>query len=290
MSYMLLAVAVLPVIVLGYFIYKKDAHGESFGILAKLFALGIFSCIPVVIVELFLDDLFPTEGLLGLGQLFINVFIGIALVEEGFKWLFTKKVGYDGKEFDEVYDVIVYAVFVSLGFACFENILYVFVYGLETGILRALTAVPGHVCDAIAMGYFLAKAKVASVNNNKSLYQRNMIYSILIPTLLHAVYDTLALGGYASMFYTFVILLYCYSFKIVNELSKVQGNIKNNLSNGNIAKTNNGSIQYNNQGNFSSNASAPMQQGVVQQCNFCPVCGTASNGSNFCRTCGFKLK
>jgi len=283
---MLLAIAVFPVIVLGYFIYKRDAHGESFGILAKLFALGVFSCIPVAIVELFLEKFFPIGGIfMGFGQILLNVFIGVALVEEGFKWLFTKKAGYNGKEFDEVYDIIVYAVFVSLGFACFENILYVFGSGFETGIRRALTAVPGHVCFAISMGYFFAKAKIASVNNNKGLYNRNMILSILVPTLLHTVYDGLIFGGYVSVFYTFVILLYCYSFIIVDKISKVQGNISSNLNNGNITKTNNG-IQYNNQGN----ASVSMQQSAVQGVNFCPVCGNASHGANFCRTCGFKLK
>lgn len=291
MSYLLLMIAVLPVIVLGYFIYKKDAHSEPLGVLAKLFGLGVFSCIPVVIVELLLNDIFPTSGFLGVVRLAINVFFGIALVEEGFKWLFTKKFGYDGKDFDEVYDIIVYAVFVSLGFACFENILYVFQYGFSTGVQRALTAVPGHVCDAIAMGYFFAKAKVASVNNNQNLYKKNMFYSILVPTVLHAIYDTLAFGGYVSLFYLFVIVLYCYSFQIVDKVSKIQGNIKNNLNNGNIGKSGNGTIQYNYQNNGQmTNQNVSSQQNRPQQANFCPVCGTASHGSNFCMTCGCKLK
>jgi hypothetical protein len=45
--------------------------------------------------------------------------------------------------FSQKFDGIVYAVFVSMGFAAIENIMYVFDYGYQTGLVRAFTAVPG---------------------------------------------------------------------------------------------------------------------------------------------------
>mgnify|MGYP002514454572 CR=1 FL=1 len=56
--------------------------------------------------------------------------------------------------------MIVYSVFVSLGFACFENILYVFAnQSIAVGISRGILSVPGHACDAVFMGYYLSMAK-----------------------------------------------------------------------------------------------------------------------------------
>ena len=83
----LIAAAVLPVALLCAFIYKKDPNKEPKGLLAKLFIFGFFSAIPVIVVELLLGRLFPTSGLSSFLSMFINVFISIALVEEGFKWI-----------------------------------------------------------------------------------------------------------------------------------------------------------------------------------------------------------
>ena len=57
---------------------------------------------------------------------FIYVFLFVALIEEGSKFLMTYILGYNNKEFDEVYDMIVDASFVSLGFAFYENLIYIF--------------------------------------------------------------------------------------------------------------------------------------------------------------------
>ena len=140
----LLYAAIIPIIGLGYYIYKKDTHKEPSGLLAKIFGFGCLTVIPVFICELILSKLFPYKGVANGIILFINVFISIGLVEEGFKWIVTKRYGYNSDSFDEIYDIIVYAVFASLGFACIENILYVFSGGLVTAITRALLAVPGH--------------------------------------------------------------------------------------------------------------------------------------------------
>ena len=86
----LLAAAVLPVIALCYYIYKKDVNREPGNILRKLFIFGFLSAIPIIIVELFLDNFFATEGLKSFLLIFVNTFISVALVEEGFKWIITK--------------------------------------------------------------------------------------------------------------------------------------------------------------------------------------------------------
>jgi RsiW-degrading membrane proteinase PrsW (M82 family) len=65
--------------------------------------------------------------------------------------------------------MIVYASFVALGFACFENLLYVSDTGVFTGVVRAFTAIPGHVCDGVLMGSYLALAKLYQIKGDLKL-------------------------------------------------------------------------------------------------------------------------
>ncbi|MEY3178327.1 MAG: hypothetical protein RJB42_568, partial [Bacteroidota bacterium] len=45
------------------------------------------------------------------------------------------------------------------GFATAENIMYVYEYGVATGVVRLFLAVPAHATFAIIMGYFMGKAR-----------------------------------------------------------------------------------------------------------------------------------
>lgn len=144
----LFTISSLPVFLLGMFIYKKDRNKEPWKLLVKLFVGGILSCFLVLIVSAILGALFPIlsadSSTLNLFELIIHVFIGVALVEECCKWIFAYKFSYNDEHFDEIYDMIIYNVFVALGFAFFENLLYVYENGIMTGIIRAISAVLGH--------------------------------------------------------------------------------------------------------------------------------------------------
>ena len=86
------------------------------------------------------------------------------------------------KNFNEKFDGIVYAVFISLGFAAVENIMYVVKHGVPTGIIRAFTAVPAHALFGVCMGYFLGEAKF-------SQNRKGMLLSFIVPVALHGFYD-----------------------------------------------------------------------------------------------------
>ena len=51
MSDLLLLVAILPVILLGLYIYKKDRNKEPSSLLVKLFVSGILSCFLVLAIS-----------------------------------------------------------------------------------------------------------------------------------------------------------------------------------------------------------------------------------------------
>ena len=76
MSYLFYA-AIIPVIALGYYIYKKDTHSEPLELLAKIFGMGCLTVIPVAILELILGSFFPTEGIKNALLLFVNTFLHV---------------------------------------------------------------------------------------------------------------------------------------------------------------------------------------------------------------------
>ena len=277
----LLLLAILPVILLCLFIYKKDVNREPKGLLAKMFIFGFLSAIPIVIIELLLGIFFSTKGETNFLILFINVFISVALIEEGFKWLVVKIFGYNNKEFDEVYDVIVYSVFASLGFACIENILYVLGGGIGTAIVRAILSVPGHMCFGVIMGYFLSQSKVNQNNGNYSIYTRNIIFSILFPTLAHTIYDALLFYAVETasiltilIFLVFDIVMVVLCFITVGKTSKIQKNLNKSIDTGVIALDEDGILTYQKK----------------KEINYCPVCGHYVKEYNYCPKCGFKIK
>ena len=117
-----------------------------------------------------------------------EAFIGAAIPEEAAKlfmlWLLLRRNEY----FDEKMDGIVYAVWVSLGFAALENILYLFTNAdsfLSVGIARAIFAVPGHFCFGILMGYYYSLAKFYPKSPRK-----NRALILAAPILVHGLYDS----------------------------------------------------------------------------------------------------
>ena len=274
----LFILAVLPVILLASYIYKKDEHKEPMKLLRKLFGYGCLTVFPILGVELLFSNFITEEGLVDFIPIFIYYFICIGLVEEFFKWLVVRLYAFNDKEYDEVYDIIVYSVFVSLGFACIENIMYVFIYGAKTAILRAITSIPGHTCFGVIMGYYYSKAKVAQISNNKSVYQTNMWFSVLAPTIIHTFYDAIlsyiAANGGFLLFVCFDIFMVVYCFDLVNKMSKVQQNLYKEEATGVIKKNDDGSLSV---------------QPVKPSIAYCPLCGHRVKGFHYCMYCGFKV-
>lgn len=203
LSRILLAISVLPAIVLGAYIYKKDKEKEPTKLLVKLVCFGALSGIPAFILELIFGLIFPSQD----SYIFIlfECIIGIALIEELCKFFPAYLIGIKSEHFNDVYDAVIYTSFSTIGFATLENIIYTFSHGLGTGIVRMIFSVPGHLGYGILMGYFLGIAYKAKKIGNKSKYKRNLVYSILVPTLYHGLYDAILTYG-AGIFSVLFIL------------------------------------------------------------------------------------
>lgn len=221
----LLFAATMPVILILLYVYHKDKNKEPLALLIKLFLSGFLACFLVVIISDILKMIFPFMTIENktIFETLLYSFIGVALVEETCKWLMVMLVGYTQNDFDETFDILIYSVFVSLGFAFIENIIYVIsIQSLRTALMRAISAVPSHACDAVFMGYFLSIAKQKATNKRREQEKKYMILSIIVPTLLHGFYDFLIMAnfnGSSQIFIVFVIILFLISINRLRQLS-----------------------------------------------------------------------
>ena len=197
---MQIALALIPVAGLLAFIYFNDKkEKEPVGLLVSLFFAGMSTAIPAffaeVIGELIINLVLPGESMI---KAVIIASCLVAPAEEMGKYLILRAFTWKNKQFDYSYDAIVYAVFTSLGFAAIENIGYVFSHGIGTAILRMFTAVPGHACFAVFMGYFYSKARYAQITNDAHSYSACNVLSLAAPIFLHGVYDAIVMAGGAT--------------------------------------------------------------------------------------------
>lgn len=183
----LILVTVLPSYLLGRYIYKKDPEKKPKKLLRKIMWIGVLFTFVAAILETIFNTIWSSSSFI---TYLIQYVIGVAFIEEVCKFLPAYWIGIRNKTIKHRYDVMVYIAFATIGFATFENILYVFTSGgMNTAVYRMIFAVPGHVIYGILMGYFLGIAYQEKQNGNKKSYHTNMIYSFLIPTLFHGLYD-----------------------------------------------------------------------------------------------------
>ena len=197
---MLFVLAIIPVIGLLCFIYFNDKkEKEPFGLLVALFFAGMATVLTAMIAELaggfIIESVSPEKTVL---SQIVDAMIIVGPAEELGKFFVLWIITWKNKHFNYSYDAIVYAVFVSLGFAAFENVGYVFSNGVGTAIARMITAVPGHACFAVFMGFFYSKAKYAAITQKKGKCLSNILLAIFVPIVIHGIYDAILMGAGAS--------------------------------------------------------------------------------------------
>jgi RsiW-degrading membrane proteinase PrsW (M82 family) len=194
----LTAAAVLPAAILLIYVYRLDpVEKEPGSLLGMLLVMGMLSTIPAIILEMvgtqvFFGSVDTETQSMSLTAMLVDNYIVVALVEEGCKYVFLRWKTWNNPNFDYVFDGIVYAVFVGLGFAIAENISYTYSYGLGVAVGRAFTAIPGHCMFAIFMGYFYGNARKAASHGKNGLAAANNFFALVVPLAFHGTYDFLA--------------------------------------------------------------------------------------------------
>jgi len=212
----LILLASAPVVVILVYVYIRDKYErEPLGLLLKTLLAGGLVVIPVMIVNSGIEGY--KMYFTGYGQVAYVAFIVAGFVEEFFKFTALYLLIWKNREFNERFDGIVYAVFISLGFALVENIMYVFSYGASVGYTRAFTAVPAHALFGVTMGYFFAMAKFRKTDNSL-----NFTKALLYPVLLHGIYDFILMSQHPYLlflFIPFILYLWLAGFKKMKILS-----------------------------------------------------------------------
>lgn len=213
MLYAVLIPALLPVILVFWFVNKKDKiEKEPKSLIFKAMLWGAILSIPCAgiesVMELILKAFFE-EGTIKYAAM--ENIVGVALIEELSKYIVFMKIIWKNDNFDYKYDGIVYAVAASLGFAALENVLYLINFGTDISLGRALFAIPGHATFGIFMGYFLSRAKKKFCENKDFGTKRLRLKALFVPTIIHGIYDflldDLLQEEYFYLFFIFVIIL-----------------------------------------------------------------------------------
>ena len=230
--------AVIPSVFLLIKVYQADkVEKEPAPLLFKLFIKGLESAFFAAVVEALLIN-FGLNTLVHLGLIegegsflyhAIEAFLIVAVAEEGFKYYFLKKITWNHPAFDYRFDAVVYAVFVSLGFATIENILYVWGSQIESGtglqlsVYRGVLSVPAHCVFAVAMGIHYGAAKYAQGHEQFDLEEAGLRKAFLVPVLMHGFFDFALMMNqplYTGLFFVFVILADYRALKAVGRASQ----------------------------------------------------------------------
>ncbi len=247
--------ACIPALLLAVFVFIKDkTEKEPLPLLCLLFLAGAAAYVPAHFAQNGLISLFDrafseyftfsTEGamtVLSQGAYYTHralcYFVGIALVEEGVKWLLLYFITKNSKHFNYLFDGIVYSVFISMGTATVENVWYAWQNGWDTLLLRSVSSVPAQLCYGVIMGCLytvwhtcrLAKIKEKSMADEGLITLKKpfrsapwLAASIILPVIIHGTY---CYAGYFSSsvlslgFYLLSALLYLICFITINRMS-----------------------------------------------------------------------
>ncbi len=196
----------IPVAIVIY-IVRSDKFPEPTNLIIKTFFVGIFLCWPAGFLNSFI---FILEDSLG----FKDMSFLAGFTEEPLKFLAFMFFIKANIEFDEPMDAIVYGTIISLGFATYENIEYVYLYNEELSslyiaILRAISAIPLHACCGVIMGYYLGLYTFKGSN-------KYIVQALLIPIFIHALYNFLT-GYNGILFFGYLFLVIYFAKSLHNQ-------------------------------------------------------------------------
>ena len=183
--------AVTPPLLIVAYIIKADRFPEPKGTCFLTFVAGTIIIVPAAILN---DKLIPDASYAYLA----------GFTEETLKFLTIYFYVSRSTNFDEPMDAIVYGTLVSLGFATFENLQYVYYSGGSpdaVAIIRAFTAIPLHACCGIIMGYYFG---LYMFKNKDTL---NLFKSLFFAIGFHAVYNYFATRNVFLMIVVLIILI-----------------------------------------------------------------------------------
>ena len=201
--------ALLPGILILYYIYKRDKFPEPPRIVFITLLLSFGIAFPLMLLIPFAEGILEVLDWGLESDNFYMSFIRASFLEETMKFMVLIYYCLQLDEFDEPMDALVYGVAASLGFAVFENWEYVMSaagesikYAKEVAFVRAYTAVPLHALAGVFMGFFLIDAIFGKVNR-----KLNLFLALFFPICLHGLYDLILFSHNISDWWIYILLV-----------------------------------------------------------------------------------
>ncbi len=220
-----LTAALLPTLIWLFFFLKEDVHPEPRKLLLYAFAIGAIISLPVLATQIIFQgahNFFPP-----LLKTTLVLVLGLAFIEEIFKFLAAYWAINDKSAFDEPVDAMIYMITAALGFATIENI---FIIGntfdllnkeilgstLSTILLRFVGATFLHTLASGLLGYYWARGRI------KKAVGASLTIGIVLATALHAVFNYLILEFQnTNLLYPSLFLIVALFF-ILNDFEKLK--------------------------------------------------------------------
>ena len=201
--------AILPVLIIFYYVYKRDKFPEPPRVVLITFLLGVGTTFPLGILIIAVEGFAETLNLGIESSNFFMSFIRAAFLEEMMKFFVIVFYCLHLSHFDEPMDALVYGVAASLGFAVIENWEYVLgaskdgvEFAKDVALIRSFSAIPLHALAGVFMGFFLMDAVFQKHHRKFFLF-----LALFFPVCLHGLYDLILFSESISDYYIYILLI-----------------------------------------------------------------------------------
>lgn len=218
----LIFASAIPAIAWILFFLKEDTHPEPKKLIMYTFALGGLISIPTLATQVIFQKL-----TLAISPNNIPVLIiGLALIEEVFKFVAANWSVGKSSAIDEPVDAMIYMVAAALGFATIENLFIVsnqldissagILNGLSALSLRFVGATLLHTLSSALLGFYWAKGRFGGNLRN------SLAAGLLVATAVHALFNYLVLNFQdKNLLYPSLFLLVA-AFFVLNDFEKLK--------------------------------------------------------------------
>ncbi len=217
----------IPVLLLMYYVNQRDTvEKEPILLIIIMMILGMASVyFSKQIWNFILSKLPEIEEELTNRNWYVRILTSygeIAFVEETIKYLLLNIIIYRNRNYDYMYDGIVYSVAISLGFALVEGLEYGIGNEVAVSLFRSVLTIPMHMSYGVIMGYYLSKSK--NSYENRLIYYRYT--ALLFPIVLHGTSDyLLSTVDNPIIYIVYALFVYIIALKRINELSRLDKRI-----------------------------------------------------------------
>ncbi|MGC9602892.1 MAG: PrsW family glutamic-type intramembrane protease [Minisyncoccia bacterium] len=214
--------ALLPAILWMIFFLKEDRHPEPKRLILFTFCAGALASIPVLVLQVIFQ-----KFIAGPINVFLVLVLGLAVIEEIFKFFAAYWSVWNEPAFDEPVDAMIYTIAAALGFATIENIFIMgdkldylsltnFITTLSALGFRFIGATLLHgLASAFAGFYWAIGRRIGKVGPK-------IILGIGIATAIHFVFNYLIYRFEdVSLFYPSLFLIFA-AFFVFHDFSKLK--------------------------------------------------------------------